>query len=109
MKEYNQLLDVYVDRLMKKHGITSEKVKVDKEEKERIREIVTNIQKEVENFLENQTAKKVTEADMEKTKTAEETGSTAEQQSASPAKFISAGKPLQPKLFLGNEKTRRKK
>ncbi|WP_088036239.1 hypothetical protein [Evansella clarkii] len=107
MKEYNQLLDVYVDRLMKKHGITSEKVKVDKEEKERIREIVTNIQKEVENFLENQTAKKVTEADMEKT--ADETGSTGEQQSASPAKFISAGKPLQPKLFLGNEKTRRKK
>ncbi|MCD8509167.1 MAG: hypothetical protein LRY73_04280 [Bacillus sp. (in: Bacteria)] len=63
MKEQNQLMDVYLDRLFKKYNISPDKVDLSPDQKEKVRNIVKNIESDVEKFLEN-TNKSVTENDM---------------------------------------------
>ncbi|MBU9712836.1 hypothetical protein [Evansella tamaricis] len=63
MSQKDQILDVYIDRLFKKHNISTDKIDLSGEEKNRMRGIIENIQSEVENFLENAETV-VTENDM---------------------------------------------
>lgn len=63
MKDQNQLMDVYLDRLFQKYNITPDKVDLSPDQKEKVRNIVENIQADVEKFLVN-TNKAVTENDM---------------------------------------------
>ena len=102
MREHEKLLDIYMDRLLKKHNISPQKMKVDKEEKARMKEIVTNIQAEVEKFLEKQSEKKVTESVQSNTVGAE---SNPEQ---TPKRFISTEPPMKPKIFMEKKKRKSK-
>ncbi|MBU9723757.1 MULTISPECIES: hypothetical protein [Bacillaceae] len=63
MGNQDKLMDVFIDRLFRKHNISDDNIELSEDERERMRGIVENIQGEVEQFLEN-TEKKVTEDDM---------------------------------------------
>lgn len=54
-QELNQqkLMELVVDKVLKKHGVVNEKPELDDEEKQKIAEIVQNIKTDVEKFLEN--------------------------------------------------------
>ncbi|WP_026674462.1 hypothetical protein [Alkalihalobacterium bogoriense] len=59
-----KLIEMVVDNVLKKHDVKTKSVNLDDEEKEKIKGIVFDIQKEVEGFLENQQKAK-TEKDFE--------------------------------------------
>lgn len=63
--DQNNLMDVYLDRLFKKYNVSPEKTDLNPEQREKIKNIVQNIQTDVTKFLEN-TEKSVTERDMPK-------------------------------------------
>lgn len=48
-----QLIELVVDKVLKKHGVIEQKPELNSEEKEKIASIVENIKADVENFLEN--------------------------------------------------------
>ncbi|SDI31991.1 spore coat protein W [Natribacillus halophilus] len=50
-----KLMNVMVERVLAKHNVTKDTVDISQEEKDRIREVVENIQTEVNDFLDNQT------------------------------------------------------
>ncbi len=54
-QELNQqkLMELVVDKVLKKHGVEASKPELDDEEKQKIAEIVQNIKSDVEKFLEN--------------------------------------------------------
>lgn len=53
-----QLIEFAVSKVLQKHGIEKSKVDLSSEEKQQMQEIVGNIKKEVEQFLENQNTTK---------------------------------------------------
>lgn len=53
--DMQKLMNVMVERVLAKRNVTKESVDVSEDEKARIREVVENIQDEVNDFLENQT------------------------------------------------------
>ncbi|WP_078554988.1 hypothetical protein [Bacillus alkalicellulosilyticus] len=63
-KNQQQLMELVVDKVFKKHKVSPDANQLEPEEKEKIKNIVSNIQSEVERFLENQ-EKKVTEQDFD--------------------------------------------
>jgi spore coat protein W len=48
-----KLMELVVDKVLKKHGVIDQKPQLDQSDKERIAEIVQNIKADVETFLEN--------------------------------------------------------
>ncbi|RXJ04102.1 hypothetical protein DS745_01580 [Anaerobacillus alkaliphilus] len=48
-----KIMELVVDRVLKKHGVLDEKPELDDVEKKRISEIVQNIKTDVEKFIEN--------------------------------------------------------
>ena len=54
--DMQKLMNVMVERVLAKRNVTKESVDISEDEKARIREVVENIQDEVNDFLENQTA-----------------------------------------------------
>ncbi|UOE93012.1 hypothetical protein [Alkalihalobacillus sp. LMS39] len=59
-----KLIEMVVDNVLKKHDVKTKSMNLDTEEKEKIKGIVFDIQKEVEGFLKNQQKAK-TEKDFE--------------------------------------------
>ncbi|WP_090395753.1 hypothetical protein [Natribacillus halophilus] len=53
--DMQKLMNVMVERVLAKHNVTKDTVDISQEEKDRIREVVENIQTEVNDFLDNQT------------------------------------------------------
>ncbi|QDI89852.1 hypothetical protein EPH95_00585 [Salicibibacter halophilus] len=53
--DMQKLMNVMVERVLAKRNVTKESVDISEDEKARIREVVENIQDEVNDFLENQT------------------------------------------------------
>ncbi|QOY35681.1 hypothetical protein AWH56_023950 [Anaerobacillus isosaccharinicus] len=48
-----KLMELVVDKVLKKHGVIEQKANLDPAEKEKIAEVVENIKSDVERFLEN--------------------------------------------------------
>lgn len=48
-----KLMELVVDKVLKKHGVIEQKADLDPAEKEKIAEVVENIKLDVEKFLEN--------------------------------------------------------
>ncbi|WP_078430604.1 hypothetical protein [Alkalihalobacterium alkalinitrilicum] len=57
-----KLMEMVVGQVLKKHKVSRKDIKLSKKEKEEIKEIVGNIEDEVQRFLENQN-KQLTERD----------------------------------------------
>ncbi|AXF54775.1 hypothetical protein [Salicibibacter kimchii] len=63
--DMQKLMNVMVERVLAKRNVTKESVDITEEEKSRIRDVVENIQEEVNDFLENQTTTVSNEEDAE--------------------------------------------
>ncbi|BAB05910.1 hypothetical protein P4637_20835 [Halalkalibacterium halodurans] len=48
------MLEVVVDRVLKKHGVTVQNVQIDEQEKAKIRQLLKQVESDVETFLANQ-------------------------------------------------------
>ncbi|MBB6448910.1 arsenate reductase-like glutaredoxin family protein [Geomicrobium halophilum] len=53
--EMQNLMNLLVERVLAKHNITKDSVNLSEEESKRLREIVRNIEKEANEFLNDQT------------------------------------------------------
>ncbi|MFB4165260.1 hypothetical protein ACE1TI_15975 [Alteribacillus sp. JSM 102045] len=54
MQQNPKLTQMLVRRLLKKHGIDYKSIDLSEEEKEQLREVIKEIEENVENFLEKQ-------------------------------------------------------
>ncbi|WP_054634943.1 hypothetical protein [Thalassobacillus sp. C254] len=54
MESYQKLMEVLVKKTMEKYNIEPEKINLSNEEKNELRNVVTGLQKEVDEFLKKQ-------------------------------------------------------
>ncbi|ADU28580.1 hypothetical protein [Evansella cellulosilytica] len=70
MKGQQDLINIFVDKVLEKHNVKPETAELKDDEKKRVRDIIENIQEDVSRFLENY-EKQTTEHDVQEEQTAE--------------------------------------
>lgn len=70
LENQQKVMELVVDKVLKKHGVLEDKLDLSDEEREKIADIVEHIKNDVENFLENSKVSK-TEQDFTETNSSE--------------------------------------